>query len=360
MFHDYRTCGATGIKPAAAFSRLRRRPGSRTEEGIVITRSVHLHIGISGWRYDGWRGTFYPKGLRQADELQFASRAVRTIEINGTHYSLQSLGSYRKWYDETPDGFVFSVKGARYLTHMLRFRDEAAHAGLANFFAQGLFALNEKPGPILWQFPPSFRFDAERLERFLAMLPHDTQGALDLARRHDKRVREPYLAIDRPRRLRHAIEIRHPSFVDAAFVALLRKHGVALVVSDSTEDWPHVDDLTADFVYVRLHGTSARYSGSYGDAALDTWAQRIDAWAHGGQPADAKLIAPDTPPRRRAARDVFCYFDNDTKTEAPFDAQRLMERLAVTPEIRCVRGNSKAAAEDSERKRTRPIRHPAP
>ncbi|WP_083615496.1 DUF72 domain-containing protein [Paraburkholderia sp. SOS3] len=326
----------------------------------MTTRNAKIQIGISGWRYEGWRGTFYPKGLRQADELQFASRAVQTIEINGTHYSLQSLDSYRKWYDETPDDFVFSVKGARYLTHMLRFRDEAARAGLANFFAQGMLALNEKFGPILWQFPPSFRFDAERLERFLAMLPRDTQGALDLARRHDKRVREPYLAIDRPRRLRHAIEIRHPSFVDAAFVALLRKHGVALVVSDSTEDWPHVDDLTADFVYLRLHGTSARYSGSYDDAALDTWAQRIEAWAHGGQPADAKLIAPDRPPRKRSTRDVFCYFDNDTKTQAPFDAQRLMERLGVEPEIPLVRRGNVASTKDSGRKQGVPVRRPAP
>ncbi|QYD72274.1 DUF72 domain-containing protein [Paraburkholderia edwinii] len=332
-------------------------------EGIVTPRGGNLHIGISGWRYEGWRGTFYPKGLRQADELQFASRAVQTIEINGTHYSLQSLNSYRKWYDETPDGFVFSVKGARYLTHMLRFRDEAAHAGLANFFAQGLLALNDKFGPILWQFPPSFRFDAERLERFLTMLPRDTEGALEIARRHDKRVREPYLAIDRPRRLRHAIEIRHPSFLDPAFVALLRKHGVALVVSDSTEDWPHVDDLTADFVYVRLHGTSARYSGSYDDAALDTWALRIAAWVHGDQPTDAKLIAPDKPPRKRSARDVFCYFDNDTKTEAPFDAQRLMGRLAVEPQVRRVPPRNEAAADgrkQSGQGRQGQVKHPIP
>jgi len=329
----------------------------------VTPRGGNLHIGISGWRYEGWRGTFYPKGLRQADELQFASRAVQTIEINGTHYSLQSLNSYRKWYDETPDGFVFSVKGARYLTHMLRFRDEAAHAGLANFFAQGLLALNDKFGPILWQFPPSFRFDAERLERFLTMLPRDTEGALEIARRHDKRVREPYLAIDRPRRLRHAIEIRHPSFLDPAFVALLRKHGVALVVSDSTEDWPHVDDLTADFVYVRLHGTSARYSGSYDDAALDTWALRIAAWVHGDQPTDAKLIAPDKPPRKRSARDVFCYFDNDTKTEAPFDAQRLMGRLAVEPQVRRVPPRNEAAADgrkQSGQGRQGQVKHPIP
>ncbi|MFC0401258.1 DUF72 domain-containing protein [Paraburkholderia rhizosphaerae] len=308
----------------------------------MTQQTARIRIGISGWRYEGWRGNFYPEGLRQTDELRFASHAVRTIEINGTHYSLQSPASYRQWYDQTPDGFVFSVKGARYLTHMLRFRDETAHAGLANFFAQGLLALNDKLGPILWQFPPSFRFEPARIERFLAMLPGNTEDALRIATQHDQRVREPYLAIDRPRRLRHAIEIRDRSFLDAGFVALLRKHGAALVVSDSKEDWPHVDDVTADFVYLRLHGTDARYAGSYSDDALDQWAQRIGAWAHGAQPADARLIAPDTQPRKRATRDVFCYFDNDRKSDAPFDAQRLMARVAARPSAPRVRRATRA------------------
>lgn len=294
-----------------------------------MTRHAHpVHIGISGWRYAGWRGTFYPKGLRQADELSFAARAVQTIEINGTHYSLQSPDSFARWYDATPAGFVFSVKGARYLTHMLRFRDDDARIACANFFAQGLLALKEKLGPLLWQFPPSLRFDPAWAARFLELLPKDTRAAQRLARQHDSRVQQAWLDIDRPRPLRHAIEIRHQSFADPAFVALLRKHNAALVVSDSTEDWPCFEDLSADFVYLRLHGSKARYAGAYGDGALDRWAHRILDWRSGGQPEDARLIVPDTPARRRASREVFCYFDNDTKTEAPFDAQRLIQRLA--------------------------------
>ncbi|KVV41127.1 hypothetical protein WT27_12430 [Burkholderia territorii] len=295
----------------------------------MTSKSGDIHIGISGWRYDGWRGTFYPEGLKQAAELRYASTRMQTIEINGTHYSLQSLASWRRWYDETPPGFTFSVKGARYLTHMLRFRDETATVACANFFAQGLLALRDKLGPILWQFPPSLRFDPDHISRFLGVLPHDTEAALALAKRHDARVRTPHLQIDRKRTLRHAIEVRHASFVDPAFVQLLRRHKVALVISDSTEPWPQFEDLSADFVYMRLHGTETKYTGEYSDGALDRWAARIDSWRRGAQPADARLAAPALPPPRARTRDVYCYFDNDAKTHAPFDAQRLMERLGV-------------------------------
>jgi uncharacterized protein YecE (DUF72 family) len=306
----------------------------------VTSPSARIHIGISGWRYAGWRGTFYPQGLKQADELRYAASRLQTIEINGTHYSLQSLASWRRWYDETPPGFTFAVKGARYLTHMLRFRDETATVACANFFAQGLLALNDKLGPLLWQFPPSLRFDPDHMEHFLGLLPHDTEAALALAQRHDGRVRTPYLEIDRKRALRHAIEVRHASFVDPAFVKLLRRHAVALVVSDSTEPWPQFEDLSADFVYMRLHGTETKYSGEYSDESLDRWAQRIETWSRGAQPADARLAAPDLAPPRAHARAVYCYFDNDTKTRAPFDARRLMARLGV-------RAHDAAAAEDS-------------
>lgn len=290
-----------------------------------------VRIGISGWRYKEWRNTFYPEGLKQAAELQFASTRFQTIEINGTHYSLQSLDSWKHWYAETPPGFVFSIKGARYLTHLLRFRDDNARAGCANFFAQGLLALNEKLGPILWQFPPSFAFEPAGMERFLRLLPRDTSEALSLARQHDERVKAPYLASEYKQPLRHAVEIRHASFLDPAFVALLRQYEIAVVVSDSTEPWPLVEDLSADFVYIRLHGTESRYAGSYPDAALDEWATRIDTWRRGSQPVNARLIAPDQPPPRRKKRDVYCYFDNDVKARAPFDAQRLMKRLGLAP-----------------------------
>jgi uncharacterized protein YecE (DUF72 family) len=288
-----------------------------------------VRIGISGWRYKGWRDSFYPRGLKQAAELQFASSRFQSIEINGTHYSLQSLDSWRHWYAETPVDFVFSVKGARYLTHLLRFRDDSARVASANFFAQGLLSLNEKLGPILWQFPPSFRFEPAAMERFLRFLPRDTAAALSLAEQRDERVKTPYIAMDRKRRLRHAIEVRHASFMDPAFIDLLRQYESALVVSDSTEPWPLAEDVTADFVYIRLHGTESRYSGAYADEALNDWAARIDAWRRGSQPAEARLIAPHLRPPTRARRDVYCYFDNDAKTHAPFDAQRLMERLGL-------------------------------
>ncbi|WNG67743.1 DUF72 domain-containing protein [Cupriavidus gilardii] len=266
-----------------------------------------IRIGISGWRYEGWRGVFYPKGLAQARELEFAARAVDTIEINGSHYSLQTIGSYRAWYEATPPGFVFAVKGPRYLTHMLRFRDEKALPALANFFASGVLALQEKLGPFLWQFPPNFSFKAERLERFLAMLPRTTDEARKLAGQHDGRVKQPWFEPTRKRRLRHAIEIRHASFCTPEFPALLRKHRVALVVSDAVADWPYVEDVTADFVYLRLHGTETLYGGAYSDRALDRWADRLRAWDGGGEPDDAKRISP-IKARKAGRRDVYCYF----------------------------------------------------
>lgn len=285
-----------------------------------------VRIGLSGWRYDGWRGVFYPPKLAQARELEFASRQVQTVEINGSHYSLQSVKSYRAWHDATPDGFLFSVKGPRYLTHMLRFRDETAQPALANFLASGVLALERKLGPFLWQFPPNFAFEPDAFERFLDLLPKDTLSAAQFADRHDARVKAPWFDVRAKRALRHAIEIRHPSFCCEAFVRLLRRHRAALVVSDSVADWPYAEDLTADFVYVRLHGTETLYGGAYTDAALDGWASRIGGWASGGQRADARLIS-SVAPRRRAGRDVFCYFDNDKKVQAPFDARRLIERL---------------------------------
>ena len=284
-----------------------------------------VKIGISGWRYDGWREVFYPQGLAQKRELEFASRAVDTIEINGSHYSLQSIGSYLSWYDATPDGFTFSVKGPRYLTHMLRFRDETARPAIANFFASGVLALRNKLGAFLWQFPPNFRFAPESFEAFLALLPRDVEAAAALARTHDGRVKEPWCEVDSNRRLRHAIEIRHASFCVPEFVALLRKHKAALVVSDAVAGWPYAEDVTSDFVYMRLHGSETLYGGAYTDEALDRFAARIDAWSHGSEPEDAVRIAQRAAPSRRA-RDVLVYFDNDKKVEAPFDAARLKRR----------------------------------
>lgn len=286
-----------------------------------------IRIGISGWRYAPWRKVFYPEDLAQARELHFASRALPSIEINGSFYGLQRHTSYARWYDDTPDDFVFSVKAHRYISHILKLRD--VEKPIANFLASGLFHLKQKLGPILWQFPPSFRFDPELFESFLKLLPHDTASALELAKRREPKMHDKeFLQIDRNRPFRHAVEIRNQSFVNPAFVALLRKYKVALVVADTAGKWPYYEDVTADFVYIRLHGEEELYASGYTDEALDRWAVRIKAWSEGTQAGDAVLIS-DSKPRARKSRDVFCYFDNDIKVKAPFDARKLLRRLGL-------------------------------
>ena len=289
-----------------------------------------IRIGISGWRYAPWRGVFYPEDLPQRRELEYASRQFPTIELNGSFYSLQSPKSYREWHDATPAGFRFAIKGSRYLTHVRRLRD--VETPLGSFMASGLLALGPKLGPFLWQFPPSMKFDAALFDDFLAMLPRDTDQAAALARRRDRTLMRgrSVLAADRNRRLRHAVEIRHESFRCGAFVDLLRRHRVALVVADTAGKWPLLEDVTADFLYLRLHGDAELYVSGYSDAALDDWARRIRAWAAGGEVADARK-ADDEAPVPRKSRDVYCYFDNDAKVRAPFDARALAVRLSSPP-----------------------------
>jgi len=287
-----------------------------------------IHIGISGWRYTPWRGDFYPEGLPQKRELQFASRAVNSIEINGSFYALQTPKRYAEWYADTPEGFMFSVKAPRYITHILRLRD--VHKPMANFFASGVLELKEKLGPVLWQFPPSFKFDAPLFEAFLKELPTDTQQAATLARQHEARLNgKASMQAHGKRALRHAVEIRHKSFVAPEFVKLLAQHNVALVVADTAGKWPYAEDVTADFVYLRLHGDKQLYASGYTDAALKRWGERIDCWRHGKQSADAHLIDPHHTPPARKQRDVFCFFDNDIKVRAPFDARQLLQRFAL-------------------------------
>jgi uncharacterized protein YecE (DUF72 family) len=291
---------------------------------VAPSRQV-IRIGISGWRYTPWRGVFYPPDLVQARELEFASRAVRTIEINGSFYSLQRPESYQAWYDATPGGFVFAHKGNRYITHIRRLREP--EKPLANVFASGVLLLREKLGPFLWQFPPNFKFDEALFEHFFSLLPRDSEQASALARRHEARMNgRAATETDARRKLRHAVEIRNESFADPAFVRLLRKYKVALVVADTAGKWPDYEDVTAGFMYLRLHGEKELYASGYTPGSLDRWAARIGAWARGGQPGDAKLIAATAPPQR-ASRDIYCYFDNDIKVHAPFDAQSLQRRL---------------------------------
>ncbi len=285
-----------------------------------------IRIGISGWRYKGWRGVFYPPKLQQRRELEFASRIFNTIEINGTFYSLQHHTSFQLWERETPDDFVFSIKGSRFITHMKKLRN--IDQAFANLLASGLLALGHKLGPILWQFPPQMRFDRERFADFFRLLPRSTAEAARLAQGCDERMltRSVLQApVDIP--LRHTVEIRHESFSTPEFIDLLREHDVGLVVAD-TPEWPLLLDATSTLVYIRLHGSEQLYSSNYTDSALDTWADRIVTWAHGGTPEDlatarraSEVLAPRKP------RDVFVYFDNDAKVHAPFDTQNLRSRV---------------------------------
>lgn len=290
-----------------------------------------IRIGISGWRYKPWRGTFYPKDLPQHSELKYASGVLPIIEINGSFYSLQRPSSYGSWYAETPEGFVFAVKAPRYITHARRLKE--VEGPIANFFASGLFNLREKLGPILWQLPPTFKYEHERMANFLDLLPHDTKAALAIARRREVFMKgRTRLAIDANRQVRHAIEIRHESFLDPRFIDLLRQRNVALVIAETARRWPMVHDITADFVYMRLHGDKVLYKSGYSDEALDRWSKRIAAWHRGSEPRGVQKISSKKPPANKP-RDVYCFFDNtDVKLRAPFDAQTLAEKLGLKVE----------------------------
>ena len=270
---------------------------------------------------------FYPAGLPQRRELEHASRKLSSIELNGSFYSLQRPESYARWYADTPPDFVFSVKGPRYVTHMLRLRDVATP--LANFFASGVANLREKLGPFLWQLPPTLKYDRELLEAFLALLPRDTDRAAALARRHNAKVAgRAQIAYGPNRALRHAIEVRHASFATPGFIQMLRKHDVAFVIADTGARWPEYDDVTADFVYIRLHGADELYVSGYSDRVLDRWSERIKLWSAGREPRDAARISK-RPAKRASVRDVYCYFDNTAKEHAPRNACRLMMKLGV-------------------------------
>lgn len=267
-----------------------------------------IRIGTSGWVYPPWRGEFYPRGLAHRRELEYLSRRLDSVEINASFYSLQRPSSYRAWHDQTPADFEFAVKGGRFITHLKRLRD--VDAPLANFFASGVLALGAKLGPLLWQLPPTLAFDADLLAAFFDLLPRNTIAAAELAGRHDERLAgRAWTTTDADRPLRHALEVRHPSFTDPALPGLLRAHGIGLVVADAAADWPQLREVTADFAYVRLHGGTELYVSGYTGEALDEWAARIREWT-------ARGIA------------TYAYFDNDAKVHAPRDAAALAARLA--------------------------------
>jgi uncharacterized protein YecE (DUF72 family) len=317
-----------------------------------------VRIGVSGWRYEPWRGVFYPPALPQRLELRYAATVFRTLEINGSFYSLQRPSSWQLWRDETPPGFVFTVKGPRYLTHMLKLRD--FERPLANFLASGVLALDAKLGPLLWQFPPNLTFDPLRFEPFLRALPRDTDHALALARGCDARMRgRSHLQIDQPRAMRHAVEVRHDSFLDPRFVDLLRQNGVALVIAETARKWPMPRDVTADFMYLRLHGDRELYRSGYRPRAIREWAERIRAWNAGDEPEQwpegAVHIAPTMARHAAAGREVFCFFDNtDVKLRAPADAKSLMRNLGQVPgrwrESSTARGGPRASRKAARRR----------
>jgi uncharacterized protein YecE (DUF72 family) len=273
---------------------------------------VTVWIGISGWRYPRWRGTFYPQGLPQREELRYAAERMNSVEINGSFYSLQRRSYFEQWVASTPDDFVFAVKGGRFITHMKKLRD--IETPLANFFASGVLALDRKLGPILWQLPPNLGFDVERMNEFLAQLPRSAGSASDIAAHHDQRIPDDQALIKAThprRRLRHAIEVRHESFRSPEFYQLLRRHRMALVISDNPGRWPIFTEITTDLMYLRLHGHSELYASGYSDRELDEWATKIRSWVERGC-------------------DVYVYFDNDAKVHAPFDAISLMDRLELS------------------------------
>ena len=286
-----------------------------------------VRIGISGWRYAGWRGVFYPPKLPQRSELSFAANNFTSIEINGTHYSLQKPEYFALWATETPDDFVFAIKGSRFITHMKKLRN--VEEPLANFFAQGVLRLGKKLGPVLWQFSPQFVFEPVKLETFFKMLPRTMKQAAQLASGHGPKLQErAHTTVERgtaKQEIRHCVEIRHESFAVPEFIQLLRRHSIGSVVADTVE-WPLLMDVTADFVYCRLHGSEQLYASGYDDAALDLWADRVAAWARGDDAVSGRFACGEEC-RKIPVRDVYVYFDNDMKVRAPFDAQGLRKRV---------------------------------
>jgi len=285
-----------------------------------------VRIGISGWRYAGWRGIFYPPKLAQRRELAFAASKFSSVEINGSFYSLRKPAYFRQWSAETPADFIFAIKGSRYITHMLKLRN--IQQPLANFFASGILELGTKTGPFLWQFAPQMRFDRARFDDFFDQLPRTQGQAALLAREHDARLdgratTDVLKGVPARTPLRHAVEIRHESFATPEFIDLLREKKIGLVVAD-TVAWPLLVDVTADFVYCRLHGSKELYASGYEDDDLNVWADRIIAWATGAEAMGryASNVRDATQPR-----DVYMYFDNDAKVRAPFDAMALEKKI---------------------------------
>lgn len=286
---------------------------------------AELRIGTSGWAYDEWREAFYPSGLPRRRELEYVTQRFNSLEINGTFYSLKSPRTFELWRDTAPDDFVFAVKGSRYITHPQRLRD--TRTGLANYFASGVLLLGAKLGPILWQLPPKMDFERDVFEAFCRALPRSTREAADLAEQHDELVEQVGFEVRQDRSLRHVFEIRDARMMNETAIGLLRDYGHALAIADTGGRYPMVEDLTADFIYIRLHGPRELYASDYTERELDMWKRRIQRWAEGGQMLRGKRITSVAPPNR--PRDVYVYFDNTLHADAPHNALRLAEKLGL-------------------------------
>ncbi len=273
---------------------------ARSTARAAKARAGSVRVGVGGWTYEPWRGTFYPDALVQRLELEYASRHLTTIEVNGTFYRAQKPATYAKWRSETPDGFVFSLKAPRYATDRRVLAD--AGRAISAFVQGGIAELGDRLGPINWQLPEHKVFDADDVARFLDLLPAELEG-------------EP---------LRHAIEVRHDSFACAAFVELMRSRGAAIVHAQSPK-YPSIADLSADFVYARLMHSETERPAGYAPAVLDAWTTRAQAWARGGDPAELAHVTTVAAPQR--ARDVFVYFIGAAKVRNPAAAMALIERL---------------------------------
>jgi uncharacterized protein YecE (DUF72 family) len=311
-----------------------------------------IRIGVSGFRYAHWRGAFYPEGLPQRHELAYAASKVGSIEINGSFYSLQRPSFYRQWCAAVPPGYVFAVKGGRFITHMKKLRD--VEGALANFLGSGVLCLGKQLGPILWQFPENMPCDLERFDAFFAMLPRTIEAAAGFALEHHTRTLDDDAVEDLAAgALRYAVEIRNPQCLTAAFMVLLRKHRIAWVIADTAGRFPYSEEVTADFVYVRLHGDTKLYASGYGPRAIARWAERIAQWSTGKEPADAVHVEPAA---RRRTRDVYVYFDNDGSAHAPHDAVALQSALAHKPELtrKLVLPKPQLAAISGKARRRRP------
>jgi uncharacterized protein YecE (DUF72 family) len=260
-----------------------------------------IRAGIGGWIFEPWRGTFYPKGLSKTKELEYAGQHLQTIEINSTYYGTQKPETFAKWASQVPDGFVFSVKGNRFVTN----RRVLAEAGesMQRFIKSGIAELGDRLGPLIWQFAPTKKFDADDFGAFLDLLPKSESGLP----------------------LRHAVEVRNPSFIDPDFIALARQKGVAVVYAEHFE-YPEIADVTADFVYARLQKGDDAVETAYPAKALDKWADRAKRWAKGDVPDDLPLASPKQHPEKHP-RDVFVYFIHEGKVRAPQAAQALTHRL---------------------------------